>query len=52
VITQLAEALGFDVADAGDLTAARLLEPLALLWIKLAVVQGQGRDIALKLLRR
>ncbi|MCB0123371.1 MAG: NADPH-dependent F420 reductase [Caldilineaceae bacterium] len=52
VVTQLAEALGFDVADAGDLTAARLLEPLALLWIKLAVVQGQGREIAFKLVRR
>jgi NADPH-dependent F420 reductase len=52
VVTQLAETLGFDVADVGDITKARFLEPLALLWINLALAQGAGREIALKLVRR
>lgn len=52
IVAQLAETLGFDVADVGDITKARFLEPLALLWINLAVAQGQGREIALKLVRR
>ncbi|MCB0063652.1 MAG: NAD(P)-binding domain-containing protein [Caldilineaceae bacterium] len=51
-VTALTAALGFDVVDAGDISKARLLEPLALLWINLALVQGQGREIALKLVRR
>lgn len=50
--TQLAEELGFEVIDAGGLTAARHLENLALLWIHLANVVGYGRDIAFRLLRR
>ncbi len=49
---QLAEELGFEVVDAGGLSAARHLENLALLWIHLARVNGLGRDIAFKLLRR
>ena len=49
---QLAEELGFDVVDAGGLTAARHLENLALLWIHLANVVGYGRDISFRLLRR
>lgn len=50
--TQLAEELGFEVIDAGGLTAARHLENLALLWIHLANVVGYGRDISFRLLRR
>jgi NADPH-dependent F420 reductase len=49
---QLAEELGFEVVDAGGLSAARHLESLALLWIHLARVTGLGRDIAFRLLRR
>lgn len=49
-VTQLTETLGFDVADVGDITKSRFLEPLALAWISLAMVQG--REIALKLVRR
>ena len=49
---QLATELGFEAIDVGPLTEARLLEPLAMLWIKLAHVYGQGRDIAFALLRR
>lgn len=48
---RLASDLGFDPVDAGSLQQARLLEPLALLWIRLAF-QGMGRDIAFKLMRR
>jgi predicted dinucleotide-binding enzyme len=52
IVTGLADDLGFEVVDAGDLTVARYLEPLAMLWIRLATVQKLGRDIAFKLLRR
>ena len=48
----LAESLGFDPVDAGPLRQARLLEPLAMLWISLAYAYGHGPDIAFKLLRR
>ncbi len=34
--------LGFETADAGDLTLARLLEPFALVWIHMAVRRGFG----------
>jgi predicted dinucleotide-binding enzyme len=51
-LKQLGVDLGFDVIDAGPLTNARLIEPLALLWIELAYKQGMGTDIAFKLLRR
>lgn len=49
---RLASDLGFEPVDAGPLKNARLLEPLAALWIDLAMVRGHGRDIAFKLLRR
>ncbi|MFX1594368.1 MAG: NADPH-dependent F420 reductase [Promethearchaeota archaeon] len=49
---QLGLDLGFDVIDAGPLKNARLIEPLAMLWIELAYNQGMGTDIAFKLLRR
>jgi predicted dinucleotide-binding enzyme len=51
-VRPLVEELGFEAIDAGPLTQARLLEPFALLWISLALVYGQGREIAFKLLRR
>ncbi len=49
---KLAADLGLDPVDAGNLEQARLLEPLALLWIRLAYVQGLGREIAFKLMKR
>jgi predicted dinucleotide-binding enzyme len=52
VVTQLGKDLGFEMQDAGPLTIARLLEPLAMLWIHLAVFQGLGPDIAFTLQRR
>lgn len=51
-VAALAEALGFEPVDAGPLTQARLLEPLAMLWISMAYAYGHGLDIAFKLLRR
>lgn len=51
-VRPLIDDLGFDAVDAGPLTQARLLEPIALLWISLAHKQGLGRDIAFKLMRR
>lgn len=51
-VAQLAQDLGFDVADVGDLSKARLLEPMALVWISLAIGQGLGRQIAFKLVKR
>ncbi len=53
VVSKLAAELGFDVVDAGPLSASRLLEPLAMLWIHLAFRQGLGPNShAFKLLRR
>ena len=52
IVRKLGEEIGFDVVDAGPLENARLLEPLAMLWIDLAYRQGMGTDIAFKLLRR
>jgi predicted dinucleotide-binding enzyme len=51
-VLQLVAELGFDAVDAGELKVARLLEPLAMLWIHLAREQGLGREIAFALLRR
>jgi hypothetical protein len=38
--------LGFDAMDAGDLTKARLLEPLGMVWINQALFRGRGRNWA------
>jgi hypothetical protein len=51
-VNGLAASLGFAVIDAGDLSSARYLEPLAMLWIHLAYNQGFGREIAFQLLKR
>lgn len=49
---KLGEDLGFDMVDVGPLSQARLLEPLAMLWISMAYKAGLGPNIAFKLLRR
>jgi predicted dinucleotide-binding enzyme len=51
-VGSLAAELGFEVIDTGPLTTARYLEPLAMLWIHLAYVQGLGPDFAFKVMRR
>lgn len=52
MVKQLGEDLGFEMVDAGNLAIARLLEPVAMLWIHLAYKGGFGRNFAFKLLRR
>jgi predicted dinucleotide-binding enzyme len=52
VVVKLTESLGFEVVDLGLLDTCRLLEPFALVWIRLAAVQGFGRDIAFRLVKR
>lgn len=44
--------IGLNPVDVGPLRNARLLEPLAMLWIDLAINQGWGAKHAFKLLRR
>lgn len=52
-VGRLAAELGFDVVDAGPLSASRLLESLAVLWLHLAFKGGfSPTDHAFKLLRR
>jgi hypothetical protein len=52
VVKPLIEDIGLNPVDVGPLRNARALEPLALLWIDLAVNQGQGPNHGFKLLRR
>jgi 8-hydroxy-5-deazaflavin:NADPH oxidoreductase len=51
-VLALASDLGFDGVDAGPLTMSRYLEPMAMVWIKLAIAQKMGRDFGFALLRR
>ena len=51
LVRQLVEDVGFEPIDAGGLAAARLLEPLMLLWIATSRALGT-RDLAFKVLRR
>lgn len=52
VAADLAAGLGFEPIDLGPLSAARLLEPLALTWIALALRGGLGPEFALNVVRR
>ncbi len=54
---QVAAALSTDIGfeqcyDFGDDSKVELLEHLALCWINLAIMQGHGRDLAFKLVKR
>ena len=51
-VAQLSDDLGFATQDAGTLSVARLLEPLAMLWIHLAYQRGWGTDFGFGVLRR
>jgi 8-hydroxy-5-deazaflavin:NADPH oxidoreductase len=51
-VLKLATDIGFEAIDAGSLVVARLLEPLAMLWIHLAYARDLGRDFAFVLHRR
>jgi predicted dinucleotide-binding enzyme len=53
VATQLAKDAGFENChDFGGSDRVELLEKFALSWINLAIMQGMGRDIGFKLVRR
>jgi predicted dinucleotide-binding enzyme len=52
VVEQLATDLGFDPVDTGGLGMARSLEPLALLWIRLAVRRGRNPNFVWGMLKR
>ena len=51
-VLTLSRDVGFETYDFGKLENARLLEPMSLVWIRLAYQQGLGRDFALGLLKR
>jgi predicted dinucleotide-binding enzyme len=52
LVMALVRDLGLSGVDAGPLSAARLLEPLAMLWIELAMKRGHGREFAFSLVGR
>jgi predicted dinucleotide-binding enzyme len=51
-VMSLAADLGFEPVDAGLLSMSRYLEPLAMIWINLAYVQGMGTEFGFGVLRR
>lgn len=51
-VLKLAREVGFEAFDFGKLENARLLEPMALAWIRLAYQYGLGREFAFGILRR
>lgn len=52
VVRKLAADIGFDAITVGDLTKARLLEPLAMLWIHLSASTDLKRDFAFRIDRQ
>jgi len=52
VVAKLITDVGFDPVDCGPLTAARLLEPVAMLVITLGYGMKMGTNMALNLIRR
>ena len=52
IVAKLINDVGFEPVDCGPLTAARYLEPLAMLMITLGYSLGMGTNIAMDLIRR
>lgn len=51
-VMALAEDIDFEAQDAGNLVAARFLEPMAMLWIHLGYKVGLGPNFAFKIVKR
>ena len=51
-VLSLVSDLGFQAVDTGPLRTARLLEPMAMLWIYMALVRGEPRSRAFALTQR
>ena len=51
-VAQLAKDVGFEPCITGPLYHARYFEPMAMLWVDMAYVQGRGPQFAYKILNR
>jgi predicted dinucleotide-binding enzyme len=51
-VAQLSDDVGFDTCITGPLYHARYFEPMAMLWVDMAYLQGRGPDFAYKILKR
>jgi len=51
-VAQLSGDVGFDPCITGPLYHARYFEPMAMLWVDMAYLQGRGPDFAYKILSR
>jgi len=51
-VAQLAKDVGFDPCITGPLYHARYFEPMAMLWVDMAYLQGRGPEFAYKILSR
>lgn len=52
VVARLAADIGFDPVDTGPLSMSRYLEPMAVVWIKLALTEMKGTGLGFALLKR
>ncbi len=52
IVDKLAKDLGFEPVDTGGLGMARSLEPLALMWIRLAVRRGRNPNFVWGMMKR
>lgn len=48
----LASEIGFEPYDLGTIEQSRLLEPFAMIWVRLAFFQGVGRNFAFGILKK
>lgn len=51
-VAQLAQDVGFEPCVTGPLYHARYFEPMAMLWVDMAYIQGRGPEFAYKILSR